>query len=436
METCHVYFKSSPGFTRAFKATRTGWNSGPRSSSGARQAHIGCGKFKTALGKRLISLVSVLMVFSATACSSLKSSGSLLVDETIFKKYKHAAISPKTPARSRSAAANALKSKGFTVYRAPVFDKVRQISPEIPVLYIECQDAGMTMKRFGDWSMTVDCLAFDLHSDIALYEGSGEYMGISIAENFYGATAAALSNVPKIGSNGKSTIRMTLPTASDAIAGADDLRFEGNSRQGTAWSIGNGGVITCYHVVADATRIQLVLNDGREINAELVMRDAANDIALLRVESGHMLPPALSISTEIPSLGSDVFTVGYPHADLMGTSPKVTTGKINAITGIRNDPRFYQISVPLQSGNSGGPLFNMKGEVIGIVTAKLHAIRVFNETGDLPQNVNYSVKGQYIKALMDTAGSRKAYHGARIQPAALEELAGRVKDSVIIVKAN
>jgi len=89
------------------------------------------------------------------------------------------------------------------------------------------------------------------------------------------------------------------------------------------------------------------------------MYDAANDIAFLEVASPKKLPIAIPLATKQARVGDKVFTIGYPHPDLMGAEPKLTDGIIISLTGIGNDLRTYQITVPVQAGNSGGPLLNM-----------------------------------------------------------------------------
>jgi S1-C subfamily serine protease len=136
-------------------------------------------------------------------------------------------------------------------------------------------------------------------------------------------------------------------------------------------------------------------------------------------------------------MGTKVFTIGYPHPDILGANPKLTDGLISSLTGLQNDPRTYQITIPLHAGNSGGPLLNLNGEVVGIVTSKLDAIRVFTWTGDLPQNVSYAVKISYLKALIDSM-TAKTYPINELsrESADLERLAKRLQKSVMIVLAE
>jgi len=207
---------------------------------------------------------------------------------------------------------------------------------------------------------------------------------------------------------------------------------------GTAWPVASGYAVTNNHVIGEHYKITLVRTDGIQIPAVIVIRDKVNDIVLLKpIDSKTALPPALPISSNTPRIGADVFTVGYPLLNLMGISPKLVSGHVNALTGIMDDPRTLQISVPVQAGNSGGPLLNMKGEVVGIVTYKLNAAAVFKWTGDLPQNVNYAIKANYIKSLVDSVPPLKKR--ARTLPSksgSLEDVADRVKNSVMIVMAE
>ena len=99
-------------------------------------------------------------------------------------------------------------------------------------------------------------------------------------------------------------------------------------------------------------------------------------------------------------MSDEVFTIGYPASWLLGKNPKYTKGKVNALSEINDDPRVFQVSVQIQPGNSGGPLFNSKGEVIGITQAALDPKVAIGTFGTLPQNVNYAIKSTYISALL------------------------------------
>jgi len=206
---------------------------------------------------------------------------------------------------------------------------------------------------------------------------------------------------------------------------------------GTGWPTKFGYVVTNYHVVREHDKITLILTDGKEIPATIFARDKVNDIALLKVSNSDELPAALPLSGTNPGAGAKVFTLGYPLVSILGTKPKFTDGVISSLSGFQDDPRTYQITVPLQAGNSGGPLINQNGEVVGIVTYKLDAVKVFEWTGDLPQNVNYAVKIHYLKALLDFLVSQSSPVKELTRgPANLEDLVRRIQSSVIIVLAE
>jgi S1-C subfamily serine protease len=88
-----------------------------------------------------------------------------------------------------------------------------------------------------------------------------------------------------------------------------------------------------------------------------------------------------------------VVTYGFPLAGLLSSGPTLTTGEVSALAGLRNNEQQYQISAPVQPGNSGGPLLDMSGNVVGVIVSKLNAQRIAQQTGDIPQNVNFAVKG-------------------------------------------
>ena len=117
--------------------------------------------------------------------------------------------------------------------------------------------------------------------------------------------------------------------------------------------------------------------------------------------SGAFRPLPLAASRAV-KLGDAVFTIGFPNTQMQGVEPKLTKGDINSLAGIQDDPRHFQTSVAVQPGNSGGPLVDARGNVIGIVTLRLDDVKTLKLTGSLPQNVNYAVKSSFISAFLET----------------------------------
>lgn len=165
------------------------------------------------------------------------------------------------------------------------------------------------------------------------------------------------------------------------------------SASGSGFFITEDGLfISNAHVVEDATRIEVKTVAGRK-RATVLRIDKDKDLALLRVSLVQGTVPALNVATNPLSLGAPAFTIGYPLVELQGSRPKFTDGKISSVAGIRDDPDQMQISVAVQPGNSGGPLADMNGDIVGVVVARLSDLKVMALSGSIPQNVNYAVKG-------------------------------------------
>lgn len=162
-----------------------------------------------------------------------------------------------------------------------------------------------------------------------------------------------------------------------------------------------GYIATNYHVVEGTTALQAnFTRNGKTESypATVVVTDPQNDLAIIKIDEksfdGNSALP-YGLMTRTKDTGSEVFAMGYPMADVMGSEVKFTDGKISSKSGIGGDVRVYQISVPIQPGNSGGPLFDMGGNVVGITSSGL------NRDYFKSENVNYAIKASYLKNLME-----------------------------------
>lgn len=168
-----------------------------------------------------------------------------------------------------------------------------------------------------------------------------------------------------------------------------------------------GLVVTNYHVIENAHTIEAVFPAVNEVyTATVAVKDKGNDLAILKLDkfvfsgvSKRPIPYTVAHSGSV-KLGQEVYTLGFPLGALLGTSAKLSTGTVSSLYGMQDDPRLFQISNPLQPGNSGGPLFDADGRLIGVVVASLNA-RYFYEMADIiPQNVNFAVKSDYLSNLV------------------------------------
>jgi S1-C subfamily serine protease len=160
---------------------------------------------------------------------------------------------------------------------------------------------------------------------------------------------------------------------------------------GTGFVVAARRIMTNHHVVEGCAEVAARLPDGRELPARVMASDSTRDLALLstEAEAGPILPFR---SAGTYRRGEGVVTYGFPLAGLLSSGPTLTTGEVSALAGLADNQRHIQISAPVQPGNSGGPLLDMRGQVIGVVVSKLNAGQIARQTGDIPQNVNFAVK--------------------------------------------
>lgn len=139
-----------------------------------------------------------------------------------------------------------------------------------------------------------------------------------------------------------------------------------------------------------------------------------DDLALLSVPSGLEISAPIRQNAE---LGEDIMLAGYPLSGLLSSDLIVTGGQVNSLAGLGNDPNLLQISAPLQPGNSGGPIIDRSGGIVGAVVSKLNVARVAKFTGDLAQNVNFAIKPEIIRLFLDVNHVHyvAAHLGARIE---------------------
>lgn len=160
-----------------------------------------------------------------------------------------------------------------------------------------------------------------------------------------------------------------------------------------------GYIATNHHVIKDCRSIKLRLPNKQIAAANLVASDPANDLAIIKSAVIHDSFATLRYGAA--RSGESIVAIGFPFAGLLAAEANISTGIVSATAGINNDHKNLQISAPVQSGNSGGPLLDKTGYVIGVVVAKLDAIQVLKLTGTIPENINFAVKADFLKLLLD-----------------------------------
>ncbi|MCW1923756.1 serine protease [Luteolibacter arcticus] len=201
---------------------------------------------------------------------------------------------------------------------------------------------------------------------------------------------------------------------------------------GTGFFItGVGHLLTNNHVVEKRTKIEVQVG-GRFLPAKVLKFDATNDIALLKVEAPSTKWLPLGEEKGV-GLAKPVFTVGFPQVTVQGSSAKFTEGSVSSLSGANDDRRYFQISVPIQPGNSGSPLVDGTGKVVGIVSATLSS--GVSERGlEINQNVNYALKISYAKSMLGSAFI--APTPLANPPKTREAIVQAAADAVVLIRAQ
>ncbi|MBQ4461608.1 MAG: trypsin-like peptidase domain-containing protein [Bacteroidaceae bacterium] len=186
------------------------------------------------------------------------------------------------------------------------------------------------------------------------------------------------------------------------MKGTDSKKIEpekGSGWSGSGFALKDGYVVTNYHVVNDAKSIEIYgVNGsfGKGYKASVVGVDKISDLALLKiVENANFENPPYSFYSPMLDVGENIYVLGYPLIQSMGEEIKLTNGIISSRSGFEGDITTYQISAPIQPGNSGGPMFDLQGRLVGIVCAKHSGA----------ENVGYAIKTSYLKNLVETVSS-------------------------------
>ena len=206
-----------------------------------------------------------------------------------------------------------------------------------------------------------------------------------------------------------------------------------------------GLVVTNFHVIEGATKIEISIPYlGEMFSATLRIKDVINDLAILEMTnfaySDHYsdsIPYTIAKSAS-SKMGEEVFTLGFPLGSIMGTQSRLSTGRINSLYGIDEDPRLLQVGTPIQPGNSGGPLFNMDGEIVGIVVSGLNARYFYENMGIVPQNVNFAIKVDYLSNLLSMlpGDNQKEGVAAVNQPKSIEQMVEQYNPFIVQVHSS
>lgn len=225
-----------------------------------------------------------------------------------------------------------------------------------------------------------------------------------------GPVIAALANcVAKVKADGLSragdfTKGAAKPAATADKQGTPSASKPVKSKSGTGFVVSaNGHIVTNHHVIEGCSDLKGNLTGEAAMVLRVVSSDANNDLALLQAPSTATFKEYARIRDRSIRSGDSVVAIGFPFHGLLTSDFTVTTGIVSSLSGMRNDSRFLQISAPVQPGNSGGPLFDTTGQIVGVVTGKLDGLRVAVATGSIPENINFAIKTGALRDFLDNS---------------------------------
>ena len=192
---------------------------------------------------------------------------------------------------------------------------------------------------------------------------------------------------------------------------------------GTAFSVAPQLLVTNHHVISGCSTLSVITPEGRRA-ASVVSAEASIDLALLRVFGMRGAIANLRTPRSV-ALGETISVFGFPLTGTLSSSGNFTGGLVSSLQGLRNAAGEIQITAPVQPGNSGGPVMDASGLVIGVVQSKLDAVRAAALTGDMPQNVNFAVALDVLADFleMNQVPFRSSPRGASLDTAQVARMA-------------
>lgn len=218
-----------------------------------------------------------------------------------------------------------------------------------------------------------------------------------------------------------------------AAAAATEKPKQPRKSSGTGFFVSaQGHVLTNHHVAGTCETITVAQPGQLAQPAKLIASDQRNDLALLTTE---LKPPAVPAFRRSVRLGENIAVYGFPLAGVLASGGNFTLGNITALAGLADDTSQFQISAPVQPGNSGGPLLDKYGNAIGVIVSKLNVLSVAKVTNDVAQNVNFAIKAATASAFLETNGIAPptGEKSAELDPA---DLADKAKQFTVKVNCN
>lgn len=211
-----------------------------------------------------------------------------------------------------------------------------------------------------------------------------------------------------------------------------------------------GHVITNQHVVSDCKKVTVGDKADKQVQADVLEKDARNDLALLKISSlkmassetqsliqklGLAVVPLASdglLRSDDVDLGEDVLVAGYPYGEIFGDAIKVTKGIVSSNRGMGDDITQFQIDAAVQPGNSGGPIYDQKGNIVGVVVSQLNKLKFAKMVGSIPENVNFGITASTVRQFLSSSGLPSKW-SERSKKVSTRDLAKIAKNQAVMV---
>ncbi len=304
-------------------------------------------------------------------------------------------------ARVRGAAPPAARGNAQAATGDPSFALVNRSPRTIAQLYVSrATETDWGRDRLGD-----NVLAAGQRFNVPLPQGPCQW-DIAVVydddrrEERRSQDLCAVAEVAFDASSARGSAAPSSPAPNSGQARGNEQSF------GTGFFVSpQGHMLTNAHVAGDCRQIGVMLETGR-VAAQLVRKDERNDLALIKVDVRGAVPFARFRAQPSIRAGDDIVVAGFPLPTLLQNGLNITTGNVSAMSGLGGNIALMQITAPVQPGNSGGPLLDLSGNLVGVVVSKLNAQRVAQSTGDIPQNVNFAVQGAVARLFLEAGGQR------------------------------
>ena len=301
-------------------------------------------------------------------------------------------INSETPGATRRYVVKALKKAGYTVVN---LSQPLQTYTDYPKDLVSNKKLGLYLSINTQFQSCFNvAIGLFNHKNQLLLEKSAVSCGLLSS-----AIKASLSSLTSF--NYRYDENLVIEEVEEEIVQPNEANVKDWAESGTGFFISKQGYIaTNYHVIKGKSEFKISITkrgEVKEYDAKVIKVDKQNDLAILKIISSNFIPLdtlRYNLNTTTQDVASYVFALGYPLTKIMGNEIKFTDGKISSKSGFQGDITTYQISVPIQPGNSGGPLFDNKGNLVGVTSSGINK--------QLADNANYAIKTSYLQLLINS----------------------------------